>query len=125
MENSGSVRLKAEKRRALRKGWRAERWAALWLRLKGYRIVERNFRCRQGEIDVIARRRDLVLFVEVKARNSLTEACDAVGSQAQRRISDAADIWIGRQRDAHRLSWRFDLVAILPRRPPIHLAGFF
>ena len=42
--------------------------AALYLRLHGYRIVERNFRCRQGEIDVIARKGGVIAFVEVKLR---------------------------------------------------------
>ena len=45
-----------------------EERAVRFLRRKGYRIVERNYRCRQGEIDIIARKRDILAFVEVKLR---------------------------------------------------------
>ena len=106
---------------ARRRGIWAEWLAAQALRLRGYRIVARNIRCRSGEIDLIARRGDLVAFVEVKARPSLAEAVDAVTPEAQGRIERAAEWWIARQRDAERLSWRFDIVAVMPRRWPVHV----
>lgn len=105
---------------ALRRGAYAETFAALALRLKGWRIAERNFRCPQGEIDIIARRGDLVVFVEVKARADEAAAIDAVTFEARRRIAAAASVWIARQRDASRLSWRFDIVAVTPGRWPTH-----
>lgn len=111
--------------RAFRLGHRGEWLAALALRLKGYRIVATRYRTRLGEIDIIARRGDLVAIVEVKARNSLAEAMDAVGPYAARRIEAAADLWRMKQRDHARLSIRFDLVAILPRRWPVHVEGLF
>jgi putative endonuclease len=111
---------KAERHKALRRGARAETFAAIALRLKGWRIAERNFRCSQGEIDIIARKGDLIAFVEVKARASRTEAIDAVGFETRRRIAAAASVWISRQRDADRLSWRFDIVAVTPGRWPSH-----
>lgn len=113
------------KRSALRRGVVAEHLAAIALRLKGYRIVARNFRCRLGEIDIVVRKGDLIAFVEVKARHTVSEAFDAVGPDTQRRLSNAADIWISRQPDAARLSWRFDIVAVLPRRWPIHFPEAF
>ena len=115
----------ALRRKALRRGSFSESLAALALRLKGYRIVERNFRCPFGEIDLVARKGDLIAFVEVKARRSVAEAVDAVSGRAQRRIANAGEHWIGRQRDWDRLSWRFDIVAVLPRRWPVHLPGAF
>jgi putative endonuclease len=108
------------KLQALKKGASGEWLAAMALRLKGWRIVERNFRCSMGEIDVIARKGDLIAFVEVKARATQDEALDAVSGEARRRIANAAKFWIGRQRDAARLSWRFDIVAVTPRRWPSH-----
>jgi len=111
--------------RAYRHGNRSEWLAAMALRLKGYRIVARNFRTRAGEIDIIARRGDLVAIVEVKARRDLTAAMDAVGANAQRRIEAAADRWLARQADYARLSVRFDLVAVLPRRWPVHVENLF
>jgi putative endonuclease len=54
----------------LRVGKQGETLAVWYLRLSGYRIVERNFRCRLGEIDIIARKRNLLVFVEVRTRTS-------------------------------------------------------
>ena len=103
------------------KGHRGERFAAFALRLKGYRILATRFRTKGGEIDLVARRGDLVAFVEVKARPTLTEAMDAVGPSSQRRIEAAADAFLSRQADYGRLSARFDIVAVLPRRWPVHV----
>lgn len=111
--------------RAYRKGHRGEWLAALALMLKGYRIVARRHRTRLGEIDLIARRGDLVAIVEVKARPTLIQAMDAVGFDAQRRIEGAADLWLSRQHDSARLSVRFDIVAVLPRRWPVHVENAF
>ena len=110
-----------ERRRRFAKGHRGE-WLAAWaLRLKGYRILAVRHRTRLGEIDLVARRGDTVAIVEVKARASLEAAMDAVGPVAQRRIENAADLWLARQRDHDRLSLRFDIVAVLPRRWPVHV----
>lgn len=115
----------ARRQRAYRKGNYGERLAALALRAKGYRIVARRYRTRLGEIDLIARRGDLVAIVEVKARPTLAAAMEAVGPLAARRIEGAADMWLSRQRDYARLSVRFDLVAILPWRWPVHVENVF
>src|SRR3954454_22994334 len=89
---------------AYRRGHRGEWLAALALMLKGYRIVARRYRTKAGEIDIIARRGDLVIFVEVKARPTLHEAMDALGPFSERRIEAAADVWLTRQPDSARLS---------------------
>lgn len=113
------------RRSALRRGRRGEWLAAAALMLKGFRILARRHRTRLGEIDLIARRGDLVLIVEVKARPTLEQAMDAVGFEARRRIAGAADLWLARQPDHARLSLRFDLIAILPRRWPVHVVNAF
>lgn len=110
-----------ERRERFQKGHSGERLAAFALRLKGYRILAVRHRTRLGEIDLIARKGDLVAIVEVKARPTLAEAMDAVAPSAQRRIEHAADLWLARQRDHARLSLRFDIIAILPRRWPVHI----
>lgn len=112
---------KNKRRQAFRKGHRGELLAAAALMLKGYRIVARRYRTKLGEIDLIARRGDLIAIVEVKARSTLMDAMNAVTSQAERRIEAAADMWLSRQPDQGRLSIRFDLVAVLPWRWPIHV----
>jgi putative endonuclease len=93
--------------------------------MKGYRILERRYRTRLGEIDLIARRGDLVLIVEVKARRSLVDAMEAIARQSERRIEAAADIWLSRQPDYGRFSLRFDMVAVLPWRWPVHVENVF
>ena len=75
--------------------WGEER-AAKYLRGKGYTIVERNFRCRSGEIDIIARRGDIIAFVEVKLRRDadFAEAREFVTAAKQRRIIKTAQLWL-------------------------------
>ena len=116
---------KQKRRAAYGLGHRGETLAAFALRLKGFSILARRYRTPAGEIDLIARRGDLVAIVEVKARPTLTEAMDAVTPYALRRIESAADLWLSRQPDHARLSMRFDLVAILPRRWPVHVPGIY
>ena len=117
--------VRARRQRALRRGSRGEWLASLALMLKGYRIVERRYRTKLGEIDLIARRGDLVLIVEVKVRSTLVQAMEAIGHLSERRIADAADLWLMRQPDHSGLSIRFDMVAVLPRRWPVHVENIF
>lgn len=113
------------RRRAERRGHRAERLAALALKVKGYRILARRYRTPLGEVDLIARRGDLVIFVEVKARSNDMAGLNAVSHAAQRRITAAGELWIGRQRDQARLSWRNDVVVVSPWRWPRHFENAF
>ncbi len=93
--------------------------------LKGYRILALRHRTPLGEIDLIARKRDVVAFVEVKARATETGAVNAVSHTSQNRIRAAADLWLSRRRDAARLSLRFDIIAVIPRRLPRHFIDAF
>ncbi|MAY62971.1 MAG: hypothetical protein CML29_12225 [Rhizobiales bacterium] len=112
-----------KRRSAERRGRRAEFLAALALFLKGYRIRAWRYRCAFGEVDLIARKGDLVIFVEVKARRELRAGVDAVTPTAARRINAAGEHWIARQPDAATLSWRTDVIVVSPRRWPVHLEG--
>ena len=105
---------------AYAKGLQAETVAARYLMSLGYEIAEQRYKTKFGEVDIIARRDDVVLFVEVKARKSLTEALDSVSYASQRRIEAAGEHWIAGQDDAHMLSWRNDVIAIVPDHPPQH-----
>jgi conserved hypothetical protein TIGR00252 len=105
--------------------WGEDR-AALYLQLRGYRILARNFRCRQGEIDIVARKDDIVAFVEVKLRKNADygEAREFVTYSKQRRILSAANLWL--MRNNCELQPRFDVIEIYApdgagtRRPEIH-----
>ena len=109
------------KQQAQRRGLRAETLAAWWLRLKGYRILVRGFRCPVGEIDLVARRGRSLAIVEVKARPSLREAGEAVTPRQRRRIARAAEAFIRHHPPLAGCGVRFDVVMIVPRRWPKHL----
>ncbi|HTO31151.1 MAG TPA: YraN family protein [Pararhizobium sp.] len=115
----------SNRRKAVRRGSLAEYRAALFLFLKGYRIVAFRYRTRLGEIDIIARKGNLIACVEVKARRSLEDSVFAVSDFAQRRIRAASDIWLAKQRDSSRLSIRYDIVSVMPWRWPVHLPDAF
>lgn len=115
----------ARRRRAERRGHLAELIAAAFLLLKGYRIQALRYRTPLGEIDIIARKADLAVFIEVKSRSDRRTAIDAVGFETQRRIRAASDIWLARQSDATSLSSRFDIIAVSPRRWPAHFPDAF
>jgi putative endonuclease len=102
-------------------GHRSESLAALWLRLKGYRILARRLKTRAGEIDLVAAAPfGPVCFIEVKARGTARAAADSVGESQQTRIARAASLYLaGRPHLSHRGS-RFDIVAIAPRALPVH-----
>ncbi|WLS09970.1 YraN family protein [Shinella sumterensis] len=111
--------------KAFRRGHVSEYLAALYLLAKGYRIRAIRYRTKAGEIDIIARRGDLVVCVEVKARRDADSALFAVTGTAQRRIRAASEVWLARQPDAHRISLRYDIVAVRPWRLPRHFVDAF
>ena len=113
------------RRSAERKGHKGETFAAVLLMFKGYRIVARRYKTKLGEVDIIARRRNIVALVEVKSRNTLLEAMDAVDTMTMRRIEAAGDLWLAKQRDYARINIRYDLIAILPRKFPVHIENLF
>lgn len=116
---------KPSRKQAYALGHRAEALAALSLRLKGYRILARRYRSRSGEIDLIARRGNLIAIIEVKARPTLVLAMEAISSRAEQRINRTADEFLSRQKDYAQLSVRFDLIAVLPWRWPVHVENIF
>lgn len=101
------------RRRAAEQGGRIAETLAGWrLQLAGYRILARRFRCGAGEIDLIARRGQVLAFVEVKARGSRDAARTALAPAAMRRISAAAIVYAGRH-GLGELNWRYDLVTVV------------
>ena len=114
-----------KRQRAQARGHWSEWLAAILLTLKGYRVVAMRYRTKMGEIDIIARKGDLAIMVEVKARRDVMAAVNSVTPTAQRRISNASDIWLSKQRDAAKLSTRFDIIAVQPWRWPTHFKDAF
>ena len=110
---------------AFQTGISAESRAAACLIARGYRILARRFRTPHGEIDIVARRRNLIAFVEVKARGSLDDAAFAVTPRQQQRIISAAQAWLAAHPEHAEFELRFDAVLIAPRRLPRHLLAAF
>ena len=110
---------------AFQTGLSAESRAAALLMAKGYRILAKRFRTPHGEIDLIAKRRNLVAFIEVKARASLDEAAYAVTPRQRARIIDAAQAWLVAHPEHAELELRFDAMLIAPRHLPRHVIAAF
>ena len=109
-----------DRRRAERTGRVGETAAAWWLRLKGWRILDRRVRTPVGEIDLIARRANLVAFVEVKARATGPELDYAIDMRRLARVAAAADYL------AHRYlqpgdDLRIDVILVTPGRLLRHI----
>lgn len=95
--------------------------AAWWLRLTGYRILDRRARTRGGEIDLVARRGRVLAIVEVKVRPTRAEAAYAIGPQQRRRLLRAAEAYRQKHRSVAGLDLRFDAILIAPWRLPAHI----
>ncbi|MEM9330925.1 MAG: YraN family protein [Pseudomonadota bacterium] len=113
------------RRKAHRRGYWAEWLSVLFLTLKGYKVSAVRYKTKLGEIDIVARRGNLVAIVEVKARPSVAEAVDAVTQTAKHRINSATDLWLAKQKDAANLSIRFDIIAVCPWKLPVHFQDAF
>ena len=110
------------RRRNDRRGRRAETIAAWYLRIKGYQIVARRVRCHAGEIDIIARRGDSLVFVEVKARATLDSAIFALHPAALRRIEAASRVLAPRYGNGCTTT-RIDAVLVRPWGLPVHMVA--
>jgi putative endonuclease len=105
---------------ARRSGRRGEVLAALWLMLKGYRILGFRLRTPQGEIDLLAFRRGVLAVVEVKRRTGLAEALEAVTPEQRERLRRAGAAIAARRRTLSGASVRLDLLALAPGKLPRH-----
>jgi putative endonuclease len=114
-----------EKVAAFRVGISAESRAAALLLAKGYRILARRWKSPLGEIDIVARRRHLLIFVEVKARARLDDAAESLTGRQQRRIAAAAEAWLALHPDERFEDIRFDAVLVAPGKLPRHIQAAF
>ena len=93
--------------------------------LRGWRILDRGVVTGRGsgagEIDIVARRGEMVAFIEVKARPSLAEASAAIGPQQRDRLVRSAAAYVGRRPSLASCTFRFDVMLVTPWRAPRHL----
>jgi len=114
-----------ERQAAFRTGLSAESRAAALLVAKGFRIIARRWRSPVGEIDIVARRRSLLVFVEVKARNDLDAAAESVTPRQRARIAAAAEAWLATYPDPSITDIRFDAMLVAPGKFPRHIQAAF
>jgi putative endonuclease len=112
--------VKRNRQRAYLSGRRAERIACWLLRLKGYRILAVNWRCTAGEVDILARRGQVLAAVEVKRRGAGLTAGEGAGDAAlfaisahqQARVARAAAVFAARRADCRELELRLDAITV-------------
>jgi putative endonuclease len=114
-----------ERIKAFRLGLSAESRAAMLLLVKGYRIAARRWKTPFGEIDIIARRRRDLVFVEVKARERFDDAAEAVTERGKRRILATAELWLARHPEDINRNIRFDVIMVAPGKMPRHIVNAF
>ncbi len=123
--NSNNKSAVNRRKRAQFRGRVAENIAAIYLRAQLFSILIKNFKTPVGEIDIIARRADLLVFVEVKMRSSKHGMAEALEAVNQRRIIRAAKYYLARNPQMADKNLRFDVIFLKPRAFPVHLRGAF
>jgi len=114
---------KARGAAARRDGRRREVLAAVWLMLKGYRILGFRLKTRQGEIDLLAKRGRVLAVVEVKSRTTPIAALEAVTPTQRARLLRAGRAVMAGRPALKGLELRLDLIAMAPRALPRHIPG--
>lgn len=118
-----------ERVEAYQTGLSAEDDAADYLSAEGFEILARRFRAPGGEIDLVARRGTLLVFVEVKARRSIDDAAWSITPRNRRRIVTAARVWLARHLPDDTQGgiedMRFDAMLVAPEGAPLHIPGAF
>ncbi|MBW6523106.1 YraN family protein [Sphingomonas sp. RHCKR47] len=108
------------RRAAETSGRRGERLAAWWLRLKGWRILDRRVRTPAGEVDLVACRGTLIAFVEVKMRRTAAELDHAIDQRRLARVAAAAEVLMPRYAGPGD-DIRVDVILLAPGTRPRHI----
>jgi putative endonuclease len=103
------------------KGLWAELRAAVYLRLKGYKILDMRFKTPVGEIDIVARRGNMLVFVEVKLRATESEGAEAIHARNQSRVTRAAELYLQKHPSYNDMDMRFDALIITKGRAFTHI----
>jgi putative endonuclease len=106
-------------------GARGEKLAVQYLQKKGYKVIERNYRCQWGEIDLVARDKGTLIFVEIKSRSSSGFGLpqDAVDRFKQEKLIQVAKAYMAEHHLQETIPARFDVVAVklTPAGPEMEL----
>ncbi len=110
-----------KKKKSYQWGVLAEAFAIISLQLKGYQMLRRRYRTNVGEIDAIMKYKNIVVFVEVKARPNMEACLEALDVRQCLRIERAAQHYLNTRPKLAGCDIRFDMVCCLPWRWPFHL----
>ena len=102
-------------------GRRAESFAAVALQLKGYVILARRAKNARGEVDLIARRGNVLAFIEVKMRQKPTDPATILTPKQMQRIISGATGWAASRGWTQTCQWRYDFLLVTPWRWPVHI----
>ena len=109
------------KSRRWQKGADAEQAAATFLAAQGYTVLARRLRTPAGEIDLVVRRGEDLVIVEVKARATLDGGLEAISLRQRQRLTGAAEWLLGHWPDVAQCSVRFDCIVAVPGLPLYHV----
>ena len=101
------------------KGKKAEDAACRYLKRHGYKILDRNRRLARGELDIVALKADILVFVEVKAHKQRDSSLLAMHADKCERIVSAAYVWLALHESYANQQCRFDLIVVTPRKPAL------
>ena len=103
-----------KKKKAYARGHQGETLAALYLVMKGYRVLEKRYKTPVGEIDLITQRGDDIVFIEVKARPDFATAAESVTPRQKKRITRAAQYYMASRPEIAENPMRFDVIVYMP-----------
>ncbi|MDH5723349.1 MAG: YraN family protein [Alphaproteobacteria bacterium] len=94
------------------KGVQAEKLAKAYLERNGYKVIQVRYKTKYGEIDLVARKNNILCFIEVKARAQKSDALEAVTARSRKRIENAASLFLAENPDCNHCDMRFDVVTV-------------
>lgn len=106
---------------AFKRGVLAEKAAGVYLRVKGYKILATRYKIPVGEVDIIAKKGNTLVFVEVKARANIDDAAASITPRQQKRIAKAASSFLANHGEFEGLDCRFDAILISGLTKPTHI----
>ena len=116
-----------KRKKAYKRGHFAEQLAAIFLMLKGYTIVARRYKTKVGEIDLIAKKKNVTIFCEVKARKTTEIALESLKKKQKMRIRNAAEYYMAHLNNKSSNNmieneiFRCDMMLVVPWRLPVHI----
>ncbi|MDG1438350.1 MAG: YraN family protein [Emcibacteraceae bacterium] len=116
-----------KRKKAYKRGHFAEQLAAIFLMLKGYTIVARRYKTKVGEIDLIAKKKNVTIFCEVKARKTTEIALESLSHKQKMRIRNAAEYYMAHLNNKSSNNmieneiFRCDMMLVVPWRLPVHI----